>query len=57
MSLVRYGHLITAILINNKFKKSMKSVVKKGCVTKVAKEQKQAQCCAKVSKYVAGCHD
>ena len=35
----------------------MKSVVKKGSATKNAKQQKQAQCCAKVSKYVAGCHD
>lgn len=33
----------------------MKSVVKNscGCNTETA----QAQCCAKVSKFVAGCHD
>lgn len=35
----------------------MKSVVKKGGEIKTVKVQKQAQCCAKVSKYVAGCHD
>jgi len=35
----------------------MKSVVKKGREAKNVKEPKQAQCCAKVSKYVAGCHD
>ena len=35
----------------------MKSVVKKVSVTKNAKQPKQAQCCAKVSKFVAGCHD
>ncbi len=35
----------------------MKSVVKKGCGCKTSKDQKQAQCCAKVSKFVAGCHD
>ena len=32
----------------------MKSLIKK---QKVAKDNKQAQCCAKVSKNVAGCHD
>ena len=35
----------------------MKSVVKKGCASKPNNQPKQAQCCAKVSKFVAGCHD
>ncbi len=32
----------------------MKSLIKK---EKVKNEAKQAQCCAKISKNVAGCHD
>jgi len=32
----------------------MKSLIKK---EKVKTEAKQAQCCAKISKTVAGCHD
>lgn len=42
----------------------MKSLIKKKAVRKTAKapsdkpaETKVAQCCAKVSKAVAGCHD
>lgn len=34
----------------------MKSVVNKGCCSN-NNESKQAQCCAKVSTIVAGCHD
>ncbi|MBP1663484.1 MAG: hypothetical protein H6Q19_624 [Bacteroidetes bacterium] len=55
-SLGDYGAYFKAILINYNSKK-MKSVVKKSSVTKNAKQPKQAQCCAKVSKFVAGCHD
>lgn len=35
----------------------MKSVVKKSCGCNTSSETAQAQCCAKVSKIVAGCHD
>ena len=35
----------------------MKSVVKKSCCVSNITESKQAQCCAKVSTLVAGCHD
>jgi hypothetical protein len=36
----------------------MKSVVKKSCGCKTnSKQVKVAQCCAKVSSIVAGCHD
>ncbi len=35
----------------------MKSVVKKSCGCNAGTESKQAQCCAKVSIIVAGCHD
>jgi hypothetical protein len=35
----------------------MKSVVKKGCGCNTKPETKEAQCCAKVSNIVAGCHD
>lgn len=35
----------------------MKSVVKKSCCSSSAKAPKLAQCCAKVSSIVAGCHD
>lgn len=37
----------------------MKNVVKKdcGCNSNNSIEIKQAQCCAKVSNIVAGCHD
>lgn len=36
----------------------MKSVVKQSCGCKTnSTESKQAQCCAKVSIIVAGCHD
>lgn len=35
----------------------MKSVVKKSCGCNASAESKQAQCCAKVSIIVAGCHD
>ena len=35
----------------------MKSVVKKSCGCNSGVESKIAQCCAKVSIIVAGCHD
>jgi hypothetical protein len=35
----------------------MKSVVKKSCGCNSNSETKVAQCCAKVSIIVAGCHD
>jgi len=35
----------------------MKSVVKKKCCSGNNSKTKQAQCCAKVSIIVAGCHD
>jgi hypothetical protein len=35
----------------------MKSVVKKSCCSSNKTESKVAQCCAKVSIIVAGCHD
>ena len=35
----------------------MKSVVKKACCGNSKTESKVAQCCAKVSSIVAGCHD
>jgi hypothetical protein len=35
----------------------MKSVVKKSCACNTKSEAKVAQCCAKVSNIVAGCHD
>ena len=35
----------------------MKSVVKKACSANSKTESKVAQCCAKVSIIVAGCHD
>jgi hypothetical protein len=35
----------------------MKSVVKKKENSKNAAKSQEAQCCAKISKNVAGCHD
>lgn len=35
----------------------MKSLVKKSCCGSGKSKTKVAQCCAKVSKIVAGCHD
>lgn len=35
----------------------MKSVVKKKVDSKKANTKKSAQCCAKTSKVVVGCHD
>lgn len=35
----------------------MKSLVKKKVETKKAASRKTAQCCAKTSKTVVGCHD
>lgn len=35
----------------------MKSLVKRSCCSTGNKKSKVAQCCAKVSVIVAGCHD
>jgi hypothetical protein len=35
----------------------MKSLIKKTSQTACCAQEKVAQCCAKVSKNVAGCHD
>ncbi len=43
--------------LKNQSIKNMKSLVKKKVETKKTTSKKTAQCCAKTSKTVVGCHD
>lgn len=54
LSGVYYKFTASYIFLNLLFQFFMKSLIKKG---KATTEAKQAQCCAKISKTVVGCHD